>query len=146
VAPQKEVHWCASWHSSATLTDVFPCFFLSFRANAIKTRKYGAWPALFQNFCVGPCIVCFVSFCVLCVCKCALYYRHRVATQLQLTNISYHVSGPVTWEAKLQGRLVQPSDRSTLQRDVLGSDVQNEPQLCRSGATRFWYFSRRNTQ
>jgi hypothetical protein len=29
-----------------------------------------------------------VSFCVLFVCKCVLYYCHRVATQLQLTNIS----------------------------------------------------------
>ena len=43
-----------------------------------------------QNFCVVLCIVCFVSFCVLFVCKCVLYYCHRVATQLQLTNISYH--------------------------------------------------------
>ena len=29
-----------------------------------------------------------MSFCVLFVCKCVLYYCHRVATQLQLTNIS----------------------------------------------------------
>ena len=35
------------------------------------------------------CIVYFVSFCVLFVCKCVLYYCHRVATQLQLTNMSY---------------------------------------------------------
>jgi len=42
------------------------------------------------NFCVVLCIVCFVSFCVLSVCECVLYYCHRVATQLQLTNISYH--------------------------------------------------------
>jgi len=48
-----------------------------------KTRKDGARPALFQNFCVVLCIVCFVSFCVLCVCKCVLYYCHRVATQLR---------------------------------------------------------------
>ena len=41
------------------------------------------------NFCVVLCIVCFVSFRVLFVCKCVLYYCHRVATQLQLTNISY---------------------------------------------------------
>ena len=29
---------------------------------------------------------------VLFVCKCVLYYCHRVATQLQLRNISYHIS------------------------------------------------------
>jgi hypothetical protein len=34
-------------------------------------------------------VVCFVSFCVLFVCKCVLYYCHQVATQMQLTNISY---------------------------------------------------------
>ena len=32
-------------------------------------------------------------FCVLFVCKCVLYYCHRVETQLQLTNISYQVAG-----------------------------------------------------
>jgi hypothetical protein len=53
------------------------------------TRKDGARSALFQNLCVVLCIVCFVSFCVLFVSKCVLYYCHRVATQLQLTNISY---------------------------------------------------------
>jgi hypothetical protein len=60
-------------------------------------------PALFQTvcilkfcvvleFCVVLCIVCFVSFCILLVCKCVLYNCHRVATHLQLTNI-YHNLG-----------------------------------------------------
>ena len=38
------------------------------------------------------CVFCFiVLFCVLFACKCVLYYCHRVTTQLQLTNISYHI-------------------------------------------------------
>jgi hypothetical protein len=71
---------------SATLTEVFPCFFLSCKAN---TR---ARPALFLNFCVVLSIVCLVSLCVLFVCKCVLNCCHRVATQLQLINISYQTS------------------------------------------------------
>jgi len=44
-------------------------------------------------FCVVLCIVCFVSFSVLFVCICVLYYCHRVATQIAVKYIiSYHVS------------------------------------------------------
>jgi len=42
--------------------------------------------------CVVLCIVYFVSFSVLFVCKCVLNYCQQVATQLQLNNIiSYHI-------------------------------------------------------
>jgi hypothetical protein len=66
-----------------TLSEGFPCFFLSCKANA-RVKPAVTLP----NFCVVLCI-CFVSFSVLFVCKCVLYYCQRVATQLQL-NISYH--------------------------------------------------------
>jgi hypothetical protein len=48
---------------------VFPCFFLSCKANCQgNTRKDGARPALFLNFCVVLCIVCFCrSVCCFCV-------------------------------------------------------------------------------
>jgi len=35
--------------------------------------------------------VLIVLFCVLFMCKSILYYCHGVSTQLQLTNISYHI-------------------------------------------------------
>ena len=69
--------YCASWRSSATPTEVFPCFFLSFKC---ITRKDGKRSAFFPKL--------IALFCVLFVYKCVLYYRHRVSTQLQLTNIS----------------------------------------------------------
>ena len=36
-------------------------------------------------------LCCIALFCVLFVCKCVLCYCHRVSTQLQLSNISYHI-------------------------------------------------------
>ena len=41
----------ASWHSSATLTDVFPCFFLGSEANVrVKPAKTGHGPHSFKIF------------------------------------------------------------------------------------------------
>jgi hypothetical protein len=39
-----------------------------------------------------------VSFCVLFVCKCVLYYCHRVSTKLQLRNISYQIIIPLLFK------------------------------------------------
>ena len=84
-------HHRASLHSSATLTEVFPRLFLSYKANArVKPVKTGHGRHSSKIFCC-LCIVCFGSFCVLFVCKCVLYC-HRVTAQLRLTNISYHIS------------------------------------------------------
>jgi len=45
------------------------------------------------------CVFCFtVLFCVSLACKYVLYYRQQVSTQLQLTNISYHISLLVSYE------------------------------------------------
>jgi hypothetical protein len=54
---------------SLTLTVVFPCFFLSCKANArAKTRKDGTRPALFHIICYLGCsvIIC-VVLCIVCV-------------------------------------------------------------------------------
>ena len=57
----------ASWHSSATLTGAFPCFFLSCKANArVKPTTMGNGPQASKIFvlfyvlldCVVLCIVC----------------------------------------------------------------------------------------
>ena len=49
----------AKWHSSATLTEVFPCFFLSCTANArVQLAKAGHGPHSSQINCVVLCIVC----------------------------------------------------------------------------------------
>ena len=55
---------CASWHCSATLTEVFPCLFLSCKANARVKPTDGTARTLPKLLCS---VYCFVSFCVLCV-------------------------------------------------------------------------------
>ena len=74
----------------ATMTEVFPCYFLISKVNArVKPANTGHGPHSSKIFVVLH-IVRFVLFCVLFVCKCVLYYCHQVATEFQSTNISYH--------------------------------------------------------
>ena len=73
------------------LTEVLPWFFLSCKANArVKLAKKGHGPHSSKLVVICVVRLLFVLFYVLFVCKCVLYYCHRVTTQLQLTNISYH--------------------------------------------------------
>ena len=66
----------ASWHSSASLTEVFPCFFLSCKANArVKPAKTGHGPHSSKNSCF------FYVLFVLCrsvYCLCVNVYRTTV--------------------------------------------------------------------
>jgi len=76
-----------------TLTEVFPCVFLSCKANArIKLSKTGHGPHSSNLGVICVVLLLFVSFYVLFVCKCVLYYCHQVTTQLQLTNTCIHHS------------------------------------------------------
>jgi len=75
----------------ATLTEVFPCFFLSCKANSrLKLAKTGHGPHSSKLVVIFVVLLLFVLFYVLFECKCVLYYCHRVSTQLQL-NVSYHI-------------------------------------------------------
>jgi len=72
-----------NWHSSATLTEVFRTFSSAVRQMAgYNSQRRGTARTL-------PKLI--VLFCVLFVCKCVLYYCHRVSTQLRSTNISVSI-------------------------------------------------------
>jgi len=63
----------ASWHSLATLTEVFPCFFLSCKANArVKRAKMGHGTHSSKFLCRSMyCLFC-VVLCIVCVLMCAV--------------------------------------------------------------------------
>jgi hypothetical protein len=69
----------ASWHSSATLTEIFPCFSLSCKANArvqLANTGHGQQSSKFVIcvvlFVIRVVLLLIVLFCVLFVCKCVL--------------------------------------------------------------------------
>ena len=96
----------------STLTEVLPCFFLSYKVKArVQLAKTGHGPHCSQlgdNFVYAissPLILVLrlwvripeslpakvvncVVLCIVCVCVCVLHYCHRLSTQLQLTNTS----------------------------------------------------------
>jgi hypothetical protein len=73
----------AHWHSSVTLTEVFPCFFLSCKGKCQRiTRKDGGTARTLPKL-----IALFYELCV----NFVLYCCHRVSTQLQLTDISISI-------------------------------------------------------
>jgi hypothetical protein len=83
------VYWTTatgiSGHFSTTLTEGFPCFFLSLRQMPgynSQRRGKARISRIFKNLFIM--YVPFSIFCVLFACKCVLYYCHRVSTQLQL--------------------------------------------------------------
>jgi len=116
-----------------TLTEVFPCFFLSCKANArVKLAKTGHDPHSSTLVVICVVMLLFVLFSVLFVCKCVLYYCHRVTTQLQLINISYHIMSKTTVRRVLLKRL--PRDLADLKARIIGG-VKNIDALM---LTRVW--------
>jgi len=98
-----------------TLTEVFPCFFLSCKANArVKLAETGHGPHSSKLVVICVVLLLFVLFYVLFVCKCVLYYCHRVTTQLQLANISYQNVKHSLQPTVMQARVPMRTRRGTL--------------------------------
>jgi len=88
---------------AATLTEVFTCFFLGCKAKArVILAKTWHGPHS-SNCCVFLCIVCFVSFYVLLVCKCVLLPPGDNPIAVNKYIISYHIISYHIKEANYTG-------------------------------------------
>jgi hypothetical protein len=109
------VYVCLPWQVS-------PCFFLSCKPNAkVKPAKTGL--CLHSSYVLR--VFCFVSVCVLFVCICILYYCHRVATKLQLTNISSYIA--VSTSHNVRGAKNMGTRRTiVIRRDALNVHITSQ--------------------
>ena len=91
----------ASWHSSATLTEVFLCFFLSCKANArVKPAKMGHGPHSSKNFvlfyilfvlCRSVCCVCVMCIVLLAPGGYPFVNKYNIISSSGARNCSYSV-------------------------------------------------------
>ena len=78
-------HHRTNWHSSATLTEIFPCFFLSCKANArVKPAKMGHGPHSSKMFVLLHVLL------VLCRAACVLCAQHT--THMPLSQSALHTT------------------------------------------------------
>ena len=85
---------------AATLTEVFPCFFLGCKANASITSQDGARPALFQNCCVVLLYCLFrIVLCIVCEEMCTVLQPPGDNPIAVNKYISYQKSGKTAWSS-----------------------------------------------
>ena len=87
----------ANWHSPTTLTEVFPCFFLSCKANArVYLANTGARSALFliSEMCCSSycfCRLCCSMYCLFVNVYCTTAIGCQSNCSLQIYHIIYHI-------------------------------------------------------